>query len=124
MFTEGQMGREVECATLLLAQDLCLVLTGVVTGMAEAGEEELLLDALSICAGPFAILATALSPEVLAALCLSSADVMLAVPDPPFRAQLRLTQVRSAQRQVTSQSLWTLCIWMDMLALPSHVMTK
>lgn len=53
--------------------------------VAEAGEEELLLDALCICAEPLAAIAAALHP--LQAACPPD-DVSFTAPDPPYQLQI------------------------------------
>lgn len=62
-------------------------------GCADAGEEELLLDALSVCGCALAALAAALAPDALLDAGLLPEEVSLESVVAPYKMRLRITRV-------------------------------
>ena len=59
--------------------------SGALSAHADAGEEELFLDALSICALPLAVLGRALAPAALLDMELLPEEVALQAVSPPYK---------------------------------------
>ena len=59
--------------------------SGALSAHADAGEEELFLDALSICALPLAVLGRTLAPAALLDMELLPEEVALQAVSPPYK---------------------------------------
>ncbi|EIE23245.1 hypothetical protein COCSUDRAFT_63601 [Coccomyxa subellipsoidea C-169] len=89
--------------------------------MADAGEEELLLDALSLCGCALATLAAELAPEALRNAGLLPEEVSMDAAVAPYKLRLCISQAPDAQLTVGMHLLASGLIWLAPSASQEHV---
>ncbi|CAL8465259.1 g4794 [Coccomyxa elongata] len=120
---EGRLMNGIECRISATAELPASVLEAF-ADMADAGEEELLLDALSVCGCALAALAAALAPDALLDAGLLPEEVSLEPVAAPYKLRLRIARGMDAELAVGMHLLAGGLVWLVPQSNQDHLRTE